>query len=438
MVSFTEKKLAFQLLTRYAQYETKKNSCGKFKIITAFQAVPLNSMVQMKKNISILLVQLGIFFLYASLAAAAKQPALMAIQFTSPTVDKDRIIFKLNGSYLPKTFSIMGEKPRVIFDFPLVKPAPGVKSSINTDGHFIKRIRMALHSGKKLKTRVVFDLQTNQPVHFDQHLNKVDHVLVITVYAGGNKSKPKAAVNQPEPAPPQVKVEADDQTGPAVTPESSTKVRAAKIPQKVKQEPAANAPVEPELTQKSPVWKVRRFTPPPPVLMAKPELLHAAQPETKTAAPQPKVQKTEQNQVREALLKKPLRDHQKPNISSIEFDNSTNRGEIIRFKLNGFHPPVVNAIKEDIPRVICFFKEGGASEPLPKLIKTRGRYVTAIRTNTYHNPDNIRVIVDLAPGNNYDLRQVFFKKNTTFMLIINSDDKVSSQKTKTKQSNTFH
>ena len=77
-------------------------------------------------------------------------------------------------------------------------------------------------------------------------------------------------------------------------------------------------------------------------------------------------------------------------LHSIEFDPKSNRGEMINFKLNGFHPPVVFGIEEDIPRIVCFFKNASAGNELKDMIATNGKFVKNIKIGKYKNPDNIR------------------------------------------------
>jgi hypothetical protein len=115
-------------------------------------------------------------------------------------------------------------------------------------------------------------------------------------------------------------------------------------------------------------------------------------------------------------------------LHSIEFDPKSNRGEMISFKLNGFNPPVVFGIEEDVPRIVCFFKNTSAGSELSDMLDINGQYVTNIKVGKYKNPDNIRVVLELVPGNNYDLQQIFFKDDQIFMMIINKAGKqISTQ-----------
>ena len=107
-------------------------------------------------------------------------------------------------------------------------------------------------------------------------------------------------------------------------------------------------------------------------------------------------------------------------LNSVTFDNSSNKGEMILFKLNNFHPPIVFGLEEGTPRVVCDFKDTRIGQGIPNTIKTDGKYVRSIRVGKKNAPDKIRVVLDLVPSHSYDLQQVFFKEDNLFVIIINT------------------
>jgi hypothetical protein len=109
-----------------------------------------------------------------------------------------------------------------------------------------------------------------------------------------------------------------------------------------------------------------------------------------------------------------------PALESIKFDPSSPKGEMVMFKLNGFHPPSVHGVEEGIPRVICDFNNTKMTGTTKRLIKTDGKYVRAIRTSKTKKPEKIRVVIDLEPNRSYDLQQVFFKDDNLFVIIVNT------------------
>ncbi|KGO34176.1 hypothetical protein JT06_09620 [Desulfobulbus sp. Tol-SR] len=95
---------------------------------------------------------------------------------------------------------------------------------------------------------------------------------------------------------------------------------------------------------------------------------------------------------------------------------------MIFFRLNGFFPPTVSAVESDKPQVVCDFigmAQQGGIEPV---IEARGAYVQKIVTTVDRDPKKIKVVLELTAGRDYDLRQVFFKEDNLFVLIVNALD----------------
>lgn len=109
-----------------------------------------------------------------------------------------------------------------------------------------------------------------------------------------------------------------------------------------------------------------------------------------------------------------------PVLVDVSFDNTyTRRGEMVLFRLDEFQPPVVTASEMQTPLIICEFKNGSLAPDVNRLITSAGRYVDNIRVEETEELPGVRVILELVPGRDYDLRQVFFKENNLFVLIVN-------------------
>lgn len=311
----------------------------------------------MLKNISAVTIAL-VFLLFYSWQATAAQKMIEDISFEHSDSGEERIIFKLNGTYIPKIFTLQGKQPRVVFDFKDTTAAKMINNIINTNGELIKRIRVGIHKGDDPKTRVVLDLRPNKNINIRQDFNKKEQALVISIHYAGAKQKlaqqnkeNKAKVTvTTRPAQPQEKQE------PVVTKIAKKSVKNAPAPKTIKQ--PASVPVE-----------------------KKPGI---------------------------------------PLLTSISFDDSSNRGEMVLFKLNEFHPPIVFGIEEGTPRVVCDFKNTVAAKNVPELLKTAGKYIQKIRVGKENKKNKVRVVLDLVPNYSYDLQQVFFKEENLFMIIINT------------------
>ena len=363
----------------------------------------------MFKNISAVSALVLFILLHAWLAVAANQKLLEDITFEPLSENEERITFKLNGTYIPKIFAIKGEKPRVVFDFPDTKPARVLNNIINTNGKFIKRIRIGIHEEPHPKTRVVFDLLPDKKIDFKQDFDRKKNALIITVHDAGTepvsipsaREEKKTVPPEKTAAPPEPETKStppEDQPQTVPEKEKTPKVTPSPLPAPVPVVTQPAKPVAPEQQQ--------------------PEVQQ--QPEAKQSEPQPVAQKpVKQASVpaKTAITGIPAGP---PLLSSVTFDDSTNRGEMVLFKLNKFHPPVVSGVEEGLPRVICDFKGTAAADDLPSTIKTDGQYVHTIRISREKTPQKVRVVLDLAPSNSYDLQQVFFKDDNLFVIIVNT------------------
>jgi len=364
----------------------------------------------------------GIFLfsclLIAGLSAviqAAEAPTLENIEFTAPAANIERITFKLNGTYIPKIFAIKGEKPRVVFDFPKTRIAKTLNNIIHTNGTFIKQIRVGLHEGKKPKTRVVLDLVADREIDFSQNFDKKKNALTVSVYyAGTTPAELKASAGK-------ASTTAQNAPKKEVTPTQTT----AKPAQA--QAPATPAPKQPAASVAAAGSETAGLARMPDTPDKKQAVNVGSSPKKSTPAVKPEKKAT--TGPKEALPAKsttPADNHPQaekdgvPILRAVTFDNTSNRGEMIQFKLSTFHPPIVFGIEEGLPRVVCDFKNTRMGSSLKNTIKTKGRYVKAIRIGRHTHPEKIRVVIDLEPNNNYDLQQVYFKEDNLFVIIVNT------------------
>lgn len=287
------------------------------------------------------------------------------ITFKRENHKQETIIFKLNSSRVPKIFSIDGEKPRVVFDFFDTLSSDLVNQTINTKGTLIQRIRVGVHHKPTLKTRVVVDLSPGPKVEVAKKLNKEDNSLVITITRAGEKAgeKTEAALKKEE-----------------------KKEKSKPIPQEI-------------LAEKG-VDETKRK------VVAAPTVRH----DKGQKEPPENTQK---------------HDPTSPYLSEVTFEDTSNKGEMVLFKLNDFYPPIVFGIEKGEPRVVCDFLGTTMSGEIKNTINTNGKYIRRIRIAKHNNPDKIRIVLDLVPNSNYDLQQVFFKEDNLFVIIINPFDETN-------------
>lgn len=412
------------------------------------------------------------------LALAEDTPQLQKLKHAVLSPTTEQVVLQLNGSYSPKAFTLKDETPRIVFDFADMTYSREVKS-LATNGSIVKRVRVGMHTDDSPKTRVVFDLSTLKGVSYTQHFDEKTSSLVVQ-FTGPSasekapappKAQPEPIVEKAKPVQPAPEAEPAKTTAePAVTetqpprPAESPKKEAA--PEEAKQ-PAPTAKATPavkpeppkpaEKTAAAPPKAAEEKPQPPPQAQAKPETKPAtaeskpaageakpAEPVKEPAAPsaaeeqkkaetaaketkQPEgAAKTETASTDETSKKEaakaslPVKTAEEPQLESVKFDATSPKGEMVVFKLNGFHPPAVHGVEEGIPRVICDFNNTKLVGSTKNVIKTDGKFVKVIRTSKTKKPEKVRVVIDLEPNRSYDLQQVFFKEDNLFVLIVNA------------------
>lgn len=412
------------------------------------------------------------------LALAEDTPQLQKLKHAVLSPTTEQVVLQLNGSYSPKAFTLKDETPRIVFDFADMTYSREVKN-FATNGSIVKRVRVGMHADDSPKTRVVFDLSTLKGVSYTQHFDEKTSSLVVqfTGPAAPEKApappkpQPEPTVEKAKPVQPAPEAEPAKKTAETAvtetqppTPAESPKKEAA--PEEAKQ-PASTAeatqavkpepPKPAEKTAAAPPKAAEEKPQPPPQVQAKPETKPAtaetkpaageakpAEPVKEPAAPsaaeeqkkaetaaketkQPEgaaktetasTDETSKKDVAKASL--PVKTAEEPQLESVKFDATSPKGEMVVFKLNGFHPPAVHGVEEGIPRVICDFNNTKLIGSIKNVIKTDGKFVKVIRTSKTKKPEKVRVVIDLEPNRSYDLQQVFFKEDNLFVLIVNA------------------
>lgn len=200
----------------------------------------------------------------------------------------------------------------------------------------------------------------------------------------------KKAAEKPMAAPPDL-----------VKPEASAEAKPEKSPKET-----AAAPVTEEKKEEKKVETAIK-EPPRPEAASEPQ------------APAPS-QTGDKGKTDPAKTAAPAKTQEGPQLEYVKFDATSPKGEMVMFKLNGFHPPSVHGVEEGIPRVICDFNNTKLVDATKSLIKTDGKFVKVIRTSKTKKPEKVRVVIDLEPNRNYDLQQVFFKEDNLFVIIVNT------------------
>ena len=470
-------------------------------------------MMQLTTSATVLLFSLVSFLFVFPDAYAQAQPSVSSVTLHQEGDGRERVRIKLEGAHEPKVYTLDGENPRLICDFPGAGYAGLVKPVVKGGGTLVTRIRVGAHDPPARKVRVVLDIEPGRKYTYNREFSKEENILNILLVPTGPVEKTEKAVavieataakqvvitgpkkiyrpqgDQKEPpatepqttepsitespatgqpaaaeasapapaaadSPVAAAMEQETPTGqdaagetaqaPTMAPVAGEKEEVAAVAEP-KVEPAAE-PVTPAAVDAGPEKAVEAAVQPPAAEpapdtpAAKPETVATPAPvEAEKAAsgeePQEEVAAVEQKAEEEA--KEPEAAAEKPQAApagqtdsaaaaalllEISYENSSSKGEMIFFRLNGFHPPTVTADESETPQVNCEFTGMGLGPDVQQAIEARGAYVQKIATTADKKTGKVRVSIDLAPDRDYDLRQVFFKEDNLFVLIVNTLD----------------
>lgn len=353
-------------------------------------------------------------FFQSCCSGAAEQQLLKKIHFTSVSQNEERVIFTLNGAYIPKIFAIKGEKPRVVFDFPETKPAGVVKNVIDTNGKFLGKIRLGIHRKPVLKTRIVFDLQPNLDISFKDSFDIEKNELTISLYKQGftpQHTRPEKKIVKKRV---QEKTEiADNSKG---IKSSSTPTAAVPVIRETNKKQ-----VDPPPSQTHPV--VDKSTPEKPQ-PASPSISNDANKIIPAEVEEPKEVIPQPVPVIEAsdTPAQPEPTKGQSVLTSVTFDATNPLGEMVLLKVRSFQPPTIFGVQEGSPSVVCNFTDIQANDGISDNITANGKYIKNIRVKKDQTENTIKVVLELTADNSYDLQQVFFKEDNLFVIIVNKVD----------------
>ena len=414
-------------------------------------------------SLAVCIVGLVSLFLVFPAAFAQDRPSVSSVTLHRDDDGQDRIRIKLVGTHSPQVFTYNGDNPRLICDFPGAGYANLIKPIVGGEGTLVRGIRVGVHNAPAQKVRVVLDLQPGRKYTYSREFNKEENILniVLVPTAGAKKAEdavvqidvskskqivtavpkdvrhkltapketapaeppPTAADAAPTPQPPPVAAagETKKPVAPTAAPASQAPPVTAAAAQETTAGKAAGQPAAPAKTP-APAAKAVEGDGKPAATVAK--VPPPAAP-AKTPAPAAKADQAEDaapsGKSGEPAPAKPL-------LQEISYENSSSKGEMIFFRLNGFFPPTVSAVESGEPQIVCDFIGMALEGDVAPVIEARGAYVRKIVTTVDKDPQKIKVILDLTAGRDYDLRQVFFKDNNLFVLIVNALDEERAAK----------
>ncbi len=322
-------------------------------------------------------------------AAQIDGKMIASIAFIGERNGGEIVYFYLSNEIQPKTFELTGKKPRMVLDFQDTDYEDKKQKVIKTDGKYIKKIRIGIHQQPVAKTRVVFDLGEGHDYSLKKRFLDKQNILEVTVTPAENipeketitgnvqekPADPYHLTKEPVSAPPVGEKDEDIS-------DTSTKVSSSKgAVTLLKKEQEDVTTVQNE--------KPKSSGQPPAQLFS-----HVETGSEEFVGEEPHV------------------------LLDLNFERNMGGKEMVRFKLNGFYPPVVFAIDNENLRVVCDFLDAELGPGVERVMETDGRYIKRVRVAKHSSPDKVRVVLDLATQENYDLKQIFFKDDNIFVVIL--------------------
>ncbi len=118
----------------------------------------------------------------ATLPDTPTSPILIkAVRHLSVSKQTEKVLFELGGFHPPQTFTINGQRPRLVCDFKNARLGPGVNHQVSVNSTLIKDIRIARHQGPPSKVRVVLDLVPDRAYEIEQIFYRQESQFILTL-----------------------------------------------------------------------------------------------------------------------------------------------------------------------------------------------------------------------------------------------------------------
>ncbi|SDO79871.1 AMIN domain-containing protein [Desulforhopalus singaporensis] len=346
--------------------------------------------------------------------------AIERLVFEQQSEDEERLVVVLQEELTPRIFRIDGEKPRIVIDLPSTR-YHGENVITLPEANLARKIRVGSHDDPVAKTRIVLDLVSNIPVRYQQQYSPETRQLKIILTSGLVQLKQSGTIAPDKRNSEDYGVK-EEQSSPEKGPQPDTdELVAADEPadeisaseQEIDEQKAApSSPSEhlPEAVQTAQdgradvaVSGAEQISPsgveddggdsqdPPGADFAADDVLVSTG-EVESLVP--------------------------PDLVNITFDRTSGEGEMVKFHLNDYDLPRVSVQEQEQPRIYCDFTNPKHDTTVEETILPQGDFVRKIHIETRGMPELLRVVIDLVPGKNYDLRQVLFKADRLFVLVI--------------------
>jgi SH3-like domain-containing protein len=107
-------------------------------------------------------------------------------------------------------------------------------------------------------------------------------------------------------------------------------------------------------------------------------------------------------------------------IKAIQVDLTSPDAEKIIFVLNGFHPPQMFLLENETPpKAVCDFFDTRLAKETDRHVRVNGNFIQGLRIGIHGGTDaKLRVVLDLAPNQKYELEPIFLRKTYQYVLTV--------------------
>jgi len=301
------------------------------------------------------------FLLLATHAGAGVDGKLLAVTLQTLSPGMEDIAFSLDRKTFPDIMILDGKKPRVVYDFIGFSKSSEIRNH-HGPGALIGSLRLGLHNEPRPKIRGVLDMEPGTAYrinHFFDPATNIFHATVITT-------------DDPIPAGKSIAVRfSHEQALPA-------------------SETVAASPSRPTPAEKKKV-------------------------------PENKIQAATQTLSAKKSDSQPSSLDGRAGIREMRFQKSSEQGEMVLFTMKAFKPPRIHAVESGTGvQVQCDFADTMiVNSNIPAAEKVNGEFIKRILVQKKRSgAETVRVILELAPGKNYDVQQMFFKQDNLFAIIL--------------------
>lgn len=359
----------------------------------------------MKYLLPVIITVMALFAPLPLSAAEKKGDQHIKSIFFQKNNGREVVQIRLSGKVAPKVFELGGEKPRVVMDFVETGYLPNKIRTIKAGGALISKIRVGLHDKPIAKTRVVIDMVEGMKYAFSKEYIAADTIFRITfrepqAQASDHKKVQTAPTEQVKNGKPVVITGGENRI---LKPSTIEKERHKSVVAKNTEES-------------------KKAVTPTAQTSAKPELIEERGAEGNTVGNREGTPEENNGKYTDGLGTgiPEVEDKDKQILLDVTYEKNTSGNEMVLFRLNGFYPPVVYSAESGELLVVCDFLDAELGFDGIPIITKSGKYIRQIKMEPYQQPKKVRVVIELADRYIYDVKQVFFKEDNLFVIVINS------------------